>query len=58
MGREGRDRLTEYATVSRYPGTYEPITVTEARRAVTTARQVRKAIRSLLSRRALRPRSK
>jgi len=26
-----QDRLTEYATVTRYPGRYEPISLTEAR---------------------------
>lgn len=53
-----QDRLTEYATVSRYPGTYEAITLTEARRAVRTARHVRKAVRALLPREALRRRRK
>jgi HEPN domain-containing protein len=43
-----QDRLTEYATVTRYPGDYEPISVNEARRAVATARRVRREIRRLL----------
>src|SRR5207237_283004 len=32
-------RLSLYATVTRYPGDYEPITFVEARRAVATARR-------------------
>ena len=46
--------LTDYATVTRYPGDYEPVTVTEARRAVTLARRVRTAVRKKLPRDALR----
>jgi hypothetical protein len=40
--------LTRYATVTRYPGDYEPITLTEARRAVTLARRVRRQVQRLL----------
>jgi HEPN domain-containing protein len=40
--------LTAYATVTRYPGDYEPVTVTEARRAVALARRVRAAVRKEL----------
>jgi HEPN domain-containing protein len=40
--------LTAYATVTRYPGDYEPVTVTEARRAVSLARRVRAAVRKKL----------
>jgi HEPN domain-containing protein len=36
-----QDRLTEYATVTRYPGDYEPISLQEAKEAVRTARRVR-----------------
>jgi HEPN domain-containing protein len=36
--------LTDYATVTRCPGDYEPVTVTEARRAVSLARRVRAAV--------------
>lgn len=43
-----QDRLTEYATVTRYPGDYERISVSEARKAVALARRVRKAARQLL----------
>jgi HEPN domain-containing protein len=50
-----RRRLTEYATVMRYPGDYVPIPLREARQAVRLARGVRSAIRRLLPKRALRP---
>lgn len=43
-----QDRLTEYATVTRYPGNYEPISLSEARQAVKIARRVRREIRRLL----------
>ena len=49
---EQRD-LTRYATVTRYPGDYEPITLTEARRAVTLARRVRRQVRRWLPKQAL-----
>ena len=39
-----QDRLTEYATVTRYPGDYEPISLAEAKRTVAIARRVRKEI--------------
>jgi HEPN domain-containing protein len=42
-----QDTLTEYATVTRYPGEYEPISLTEARKAVALARRVRGYIRKL-----------
>ena len=45
-------RLTAYATVTRYPGDYEPIPLAEARRAVQTARPVRQEIRQVLSKAA------
>ena len=51
-------RLTEYATVTRYPGNYEPIPLTEARGAVRLARRVRREIRRLLPKAALRRRRK
>lgn len=41
-------RLTDYATVTRYPGDYEPVTFAEARAAITIARKVRKHVRALL----------
>lgn len=49
-------RLTSYATVTRYPGDYEHVTLSEARQAVALARRVRKRVRSLLPGAALRGR--
>lgn len=46
--------LTDYATVPRNPADYEPVTVGEARRAVTLARRVRAAVRKELPGAALR----
>lgn len=43
-----QDQLTEYATVTRYPGGYDPIPVREARQAVSIARRVRREIRAQL----------
>lgn len=45
---EQQERLTDYATVSRYPGVYEPISLREARQAVKLARLVRKSVRGNL----------
>jgi HEPN domain-containing protein len=45
--------LTDYATGARYPG-WEEISLADARRAVTIARRVRKEIRRLLPKEALR----
>lgn len=45
---EQQRRLTEYATVMRYPGPYEPILLSEAKQAVKLARQVRQKVRKLL----------
>lgn len=41
-------RLTAYATVTRYPGGYAPIKLSEARQAVKLARRIRNAIRGHL----------
>ncbi len=41
-------RLTSYATVTRYPGDSEPVTIHEARRALAMARRIRKHVRKLL----------
>jgi HEPN domain-containing protein len=49
-----QDRLTDYATVTRYPGDEEPISLTEARRAVRLARRVRTAVQRLLPKESLR----
>lgn len=46
---EEQDKLTEYATVTRYPGNYDPITLGEARQAVKIARRVRREVGRLLS---------
>lgn len=43
-----QDRLTEYATVTRYPGDYEPSSLTEARKAVAVARRIRREVRKIL----------
>lgn len=43
-----QDRLTEYATTTRYPGNYETISVSEAHQAVKIARRVRREVRKLL----------
>lgn len=40
--------LTDYATVTRYPGDYEPVSLEEAGDAVDLARRVRSAVRSAL----------
>ena len=43
-----RRRLTKYATLIRYPGTYDPVTLDEARAAVELARRARACLRQLL----------
>ncbi len=50
---EEQRRLTLYATVTRYPGDYEPVSVGEARRAVALARRIRSTVRSLLPKEAV-----
>ncbi len=49
-----QQRLTDYATVTRYPGDYEAIPLTEARNAVKIARRVRRQLRKRLPKEALR----
>lgn len=44
--------FTSYATVTRYPGDYEPISLTEAKHAVSVARKIRKEVRSFLPKEA------
>ena len=51
---EEQDRLTEYATVMRYPGDYEAIPLSEARKAVGIARRTRKAARLIFPKEVLR----
>jgi hypothetical protein len=48
VGFHDQRRLTLYATVMRYPGDYEPISLSEAWRAVRIARRVRSEIRKRL----------
>ncbi len=43
-----QERLTDYATVTRYPGDYEPIVVEEARVAVEIARRARVCLCGIL----------
>ena len=45
---EEKRRLTSYATATRYPGGYEPISLKEARAAVALARRVRAALQKIL----------
>ena len=54
MERRLQKRLTEYATVERYPDTATEIPFSEARQAVTVARRVRREVRRNLPRAALR----
>ena len=55
---EAQRLLTSYATVTRYPGDYEPVSLSEARRAVRLARRVRAAVRRILPRAAHRRRKR
>jgi len=48
LSAEEQDRLTDYATASRYPGESEPPTRAEAEEAVALARKVRAVVRSYL----------
>jgi HEPN domain-containing protein len=54
ISEDEQGRLTDYATVMRYPGDYEPVSLTEARAAVSVARRVRGALRKLLPKEVLR----
>jgi HEPN domain-containing protein len=55
---EEQRTLTNYATVTRYPGDYEPVTLSEAKKAVRSARRVRRQIRKVLPKAALSRRRK
>jgi hypothetical protein len=46
--------MTKYATIIRYPHAGLDITLAEARKAVATARRIRREVRRLLPRAALR----
>jgi len=45
---EDQELLTDYATVTRYPGDYDEIPLAEAKRAVKIARRVRRDVRRLI----------
>ena len=48
LSAEEQEQLTDYATVLRYPGDWEPITRKDAQAAVEVARRVREAVRGRL----------
>ncbi len=50
---EEQRRLTEYATVLRYPGPYEAIRLSEAKLAVKLAQRAQRRIRKLLEKKPL-----
>jgi HEPN domain-containing protein len=50
---EEQRRLTEYATVLRYPGPYESISFSEAKQSVKLAQRVQRKIRKLLEKKPL-----
>ena len=52
------ERLNKYATVTRYPGEYEDVTLEEARSAIAAARRVRKGVRAIRPEKALRRRKR
>jgi HEPN domain-containing protein len=54
LSRAEQLRLTDYATVMRYPGDYDPLTVSEARNAVKLARRVRAHARKHLPKAAFK----
>lgn len=45
---EEQERLTDFATVTRYPGMYDPILLKEAKETVNLARRVRRDVRRYL----------
>jgi HEPN domain-containing protein len=53
-----QELLTDYATVTRYPGDYDEIPLAEAKRAVKIARRVRRDVRRLIPRELARRRTK
>jgi HEPN domain-containing protein len=50
---EQQRRLTEYASMTRYPGSYEIISLSEARQAVKLAQRIQRRIRKLLEKKPL-----
>lgn len=57
LSEEEQYRLTDYATVARYPGSGD-ILLPEARRAVAVARRVRRQVRAALPKQTLRRRKR
>ena len=55
---EDQELLTDYATVTRYPGDYDEIPLAEAKRAVKIARRVRRDVCRLIPRELARRRTK
>ena len=55
LSKDEQQLLTIYATVTRYPGDYEDISLIEAKSAVRVADKVRKAIRAVMPKEALSP---
>jgi HEPN domain-containing protein len=58
LDNKAQDRLTQYATVTRYPGAGPDVPLREARNAVAIARRVRREVRRHLPRAALRRKQK
>lgn len=58
LASEDQELLTDYATVTRYPGDYDEIPLAEAKRAVKIARRVRRDVRRLIPRELARRRTK
>jgi len=54
LDQEMQERLTDYATVSRYPDIIADPTLAEARKAVAIARRIRREVRRILPRAAVR----
>jgi len=52
---DAQENLTTYATTTRYPGDYVPVSLEEAREALRLTRRVREAIRERLPKQALSP---
>jgi len=48
-----QEKLTDFATVNRYPGEWEPVERTDAEAAVAKAREVRKSVREFLPKESL-----
>lgn len=49
LSAEEQERLTDYATVTRYPGDYDDVPLSEARESVAAAHRIREAVRRLLT---------